>query len=173
MPCSLSPEERASLVKANLKFAWWFARRYYDKGVPYDDVRQEAVLALCYAVSRFEPVIHGANIRTYAGWWIFQKLNNLVKRNASFPGSDELDEEALIADDPLLGRDERYMEQLWDAVESLPERDQNILVRRFGLFGPECTVGETAARAQVSRYKVRKSIARSVKSLGAQLNKIA
>ncbi len=173
MVSSLTAEERGSLVKANLKFAWWFARRYYGKGVPREDVEQEAVLALCHAVERFDPINHSACIRTYASWWIMQKLNNLVRKNARFLTSHEAYQAELITDEPLLEHDERYIEQLWQSVEALPQSDQDILVHRFGLFGPECTVAETAARLHTTGYKIRKSIARSVKSLGAGLKEIA
>lgn len=171
MISSLTPVERESLVTSNLKFAWWFARRYQGKGVPYDDLRQEAILGLCEAVARFDSTF-GANIRTFAAWYIMRNLKRAIASNKRFPGTLTA-ENAPIAKEPVLERQEAVLSELWDFVESLPETDQQILVHRFGLIGPQWTLAETAARLHTSVFKIRKSTSRSLKVLSQELREIA
>lgn len=57
---------RNRLVEAHVGFAHHVARRYSNKGVADDDLRQIALLALVKAVDRFDPT-HGAAFTTFAG----------------------------------------------------------------------------------------------------------
>lgn len=57
---------RNQLVEAHIGFAHHIARRYRNRGVPDDDLRQIALLALVKAVDRFDPDV-GAAFTSFAG----------------------------------------------------------------------------------------------------------
>ena len=57
---------RNTLVEAHIGFANHIARRYGNRGVPDDDLRQIALLALVKAVDRFDPEV-GAAFTSFAG----------------------------------------------------------------------------------------------------------
>lgn len=57
---------RNQLVEAHIGFAHHLARRYRNRTVPEDDLRQVALLALVKAVDRFDPDV-GVAFTTFAG----------------------------------------------------------------------------------------------------------
>lgn len=61
-----SPELRDELIASHVPFAIHIARRYQDRGVPTEDLRQVALVGLIKAVDRFDPE-HGAAFTTFAG----------------------------------------------------------------------------------------------------------
>lgn len=61
-----SKSTRNALVAEHMGLAVFFARRFANRGVSDDDLRQVAMLALVKAVDRFDPE-NGAAFSTYAG----------------------------------------------------------------------------------------------------------
>ena len=57
---------RNELVEAHLGFGVHVARKYANRGVPDDDLRQVAMVALVKAVDRFDPT-RGVSFSTFAG----------------------------------------------------------------------------------------------------------
>jgi RNA polymerase sigma-B factor len=57
---------RNRLVEHHRHLADYFVRRYSHRGVPADDLRQIALLAIVHAVQRFDPE-NGASFSTFAG----------------------------------------------------------------------------------------------------------
>ncbi|NNE94592.1 MAG: sigma-70 family RNA polymerase sigma factor [Acidimicrobiales bacterium] len=58
--------DRNALVEAHIGFAHHIARRYGNRGVSEEDLRQIALLALVKSVDRFD-VEHGAAFTSFAG----------------------------------------------------------------------------------------------------------
>jgi RNA polymerase sigma factor (sigma-70 family) len=171
---TLTDHERQQLITANLAFAGWFARRYQGQGVPYNDLRQEARLALCEAAQTFDPSNHSANIRTYAGWLIWRRLKDLVEKTRKFPAVVDLTEREPVDLGSELPYPECVIEELLDSVSTLPNPDQEILVRRYGLDGaPKWSLEETEQRLGISGFKIRQSIKRSLTVLSQDLREIA
>jgi RNA polymerase sigma factor (sigma-70 family) len=171
---SLTPDERQALISANLAFAGWFARRYQGHGVPYNDLRQEARLALCEAAQSFDPANHSANIRTYAGWLIWGRLNKLVEKANKFPTLVDFTEDQPVDPGSELPYPESVIDELLDSVSTLPDPDQEILVRRYGLDGaPKWSVEETELKLGISAFQIRRSISRSFRILNRELREIA
>jgi RNA polymerase primary sigma factor len=77
-----------------------------------------------------------------------------AEENGSELGEFVEDERASDAADEVISHVERSF--LQDAIEQLPERHRNVLIRRYGLddWGP-ATLAELGAELQVSRQRVR------------------
>lgn len=69
---------RDELILDNQGLAIAFARRYRDRGVPFDDLRQTALEALVRAVDRFDPD-RGLRFSTYAGRTIDGELKQYFR----------------------------------------------------------------------------------------------
>jgi RNA polymerase sigma-B factor len=65
-PADRTAGERNALVESHLHVAETYVRRYRRRGVPEDDLRQVAGLALVHAADRFDPD-GGASFSTFAG----------------------------------------------------------------------------------------------------------
>ncbi len=108
------------------KLAYGVARRYQNRGLPLEDLRQEALLGLVYAAGRFDPDC-GAQFSTYAVYWIKKQILQALDRESAASlladplESQHLEElaapETLPAEDPALR-----------LPESLPELERRILV---------------------------------------------
>ena len=68
---------RERLAVSNLRLALSIARRHQGRGVPLDDLVQEANLGLLKAVDRFD-WRRGFRFSTYATWWIRQQVTRAV-----------------------------------------------------------------------------------------------
>lgn len=67
------PLLRKTLIESHLRIAAYLARRYTDRGEPYDDLFQVASVALIGAVDRFEPG-RGVSFSTFATQTILGEL---------------------------------------------------------------------------------------------------
>jgi len=72
-------EARATFVAANRRLAVAVALRYQRRGLPLDDLVQEATAGLLRAVDLFDPA-RGYQFSTYAVWWIKQALRRALAR---------------------------------------------------------------------------------------------
>jgi RNA polymerase primary sigma factor len=68
---------RERLAVSNLRLALSIARRYVGRGLPLDDLVQEANIGLLKAVDRFD-WRRGFRFSTYATWWIRQQVSRAV-----------------------------------------------------------------------------------------------
>ncbi len=66
-------EARATLVRANLRFAFSIAKKFQHRGVGLEDLVSEANAGLLRAADKFDPEV-GVNFISYAVWWIRQAL---------------------------------------------------------------------------------------------------
>jgi RNA polymerase primary sigma factor len=68
---------RERLMLCNLRLALSIAKRYQEKGLPIEDLVQEANLGLLKAVDRFD-WRRGFRFSTYATWWIRQAVTRAL-----------------------------------------------------------------------------------------------
>jgi len=68
---------RDHMATANLKLAFFHAKKYLYSGEPLDDLAQEANIGLLKAVDRYD-WRRGFRFSTYATWWIRQQISRHV-----------------------------------------------------------------------------------------------
>lgn len=68
---------RDRMASANLKLAFFHAKKYLYSGVPLDDLAQEGNIGLLKAVDRYDWRL-GFRFSTYATWWIRQQISRHV-----------------------------------------------------------------------------------------------
>jgi len=68
---------RERLAVSNLRLAFSIARRHQGRGLPLDDLVQEANIGLLKAVDRFD-WRKGFRFSTYATWWIRQQITRAI-----------------------------------------------------------------------------------------------
>ncbi|MDD4223971.1 MAG: sigma-70 family RNA polymerase sigma factor [Candidatus Cloacimonetes bacterium] len=89
--------ERDRLIENHLRLAYKYAQKYQNRGLPLEDLRQEALLGLLEAARRFEPE-RGWNFSTYACPWIKKRLlAALAKEKRATAGTEQLGERDLPA----------------------------------------------------------------------------
>lgn len=156
------------LVQHNLKFVVSMAKKYRDKGVPFEDLISEGNLGLYHAAEKYDGSRETRFI-TYAVWWIKNSFNECIKRN------DRINE--MDIDDFLWGKNksdtfrteiinERFEEQLNDIqsrnasinelMECLQERERKVVAMFFGLDGKkEMNLDEIGQDMNLSMERVR------------------
>jgi RNA polymerase primary sigma factor len=68
---------REFMISSNLRLAISIAKRYMNKGAPFEDLIQESNIGLIKAVDRFD-WRRGFKFSTYATWWIKQSVRRHV-----------------------------------------------------------------------------------------------
>lgn len=72
---------RDRMTAANLKLAFFHAKKYLHSGEPLDDLAQEGNLGLLKAVDRYD-WRRGFRFSTYATWWIRQQISRHIADKA-------------------------------------------------------------------------------------------
>jgi RNA polymerase primary sigma factor len=178
-------EATENLVRSNLPFVTYVARRYKDRGVPLEDLIAEGAVGLMKAVRRFDPE-NGTRFTTYASFWIKKAIIEALltrprvvhlpryarEKGHAFPRELSLDAPMRIAEtnstwgDRLPDtRSRGAVETLADREErrrlrrlvlDLPPREQAVLAERFGLHGgPVRTLTEIGTALGLSKERVR------------------
>ena len=73
---------RDLMIASNLRLAISIAKRYMNKGAPFEDLIQESNVGLIKAVDRFD-WRRGFKFSTYASWWIRQAVASHVTEQSS------------------------------------------------------------------------------------------
>lgn len=159
---------RDDLITHNLRLVVYLAKKYENSGVPQEDMISIGTIGLIKAVNTFTPA-RNIKLATYASRCIENEILMHLRKNASQRTEVSLDEplntdwdgnELLLSD--VLGTDAdtvmRPIEadvdrQLLDAaIAKLSQREQEIIVLRFGLRGNrEQTQKEVADRLGISQ----------------------
>ena len=165
------------LIEHNLRLVVFIARRFENTGVNLEDLISIGTIGLIKAISTYR---RDKNIKlaTYASRCIENEILMHIRKISSQKAEVSLDEpinmdydgnELLLSD--ILGTDEdmilRPLEDdvdlciLRQAVKDLPEREREIVVMRFGLYGhKELTQKEVAqfmgiSQSYISRLEKR------------------
>src|SRR6201995_4101290 len=70
-------EERALMIRSNLRLVVKIAHDYANLGLPLLDLISEGNIGLMKAVERFDPA-KGGKLSTYAMWWIKQSIKRAL-----------------------------------------------------------------------------------------------
>ena len=161
-------EVRQLLIERNLRLVVYIARRFENTGINIEDLISIGTIGLIKAISTYRSD-KNIKLATYASRCIENEILMHLRKNASQRTEVSLDEplntdwdgnELLLSD--ILGTDSdevsRPIEEdvdrtlLNDAIARLDEREREIIVRRFGLFGTkEQTQKEVADRRGISQ----------------------
>ena len=74
-------QHRDQMTAANLKLAFFHAKKYLHSGEPLDDLAQEGNIGLLKAVDRYD-WRRGFRFSTYATWWVRQQIGRHVADKA-------------------------------------------------------------------------------------------
>ena len=142
---------RDDLITHNLRLVVYLAKKYENTGVPAEDMISIGTIGLIKAVNTFRPD-RGIKLATYASRCIeneilmhLRKVSNM-KTEMSFdePLSVDWDGNELTLSDVLGTEPDAVSELLEDddekrllrgIVRRLPEKERQLMVQRFGLFG--------------------------------------
>ena len=148
-----SPEARNRLIEHNLRLVVYIAKRFENTGINIEDLISIGTLGLIKAINTF---CAGKNIKlaTYASRCIENEILMYIRKTSGKHCEISIDEplnvdwdgnELLLSD--ILGSDEEpavasIMKEeenaaIYEAVNSLDEREKQIIILRFGLYGKE------------------------------------
>lgn len=82
-PFACTPD---ALLAAHTALAYGIAKRYTGRGLPLEDLRQEALMGLLDAARSFDST-KGAEFSTYATFWIKKRVLAALDRESSSGGS--------------------------------------------------------------------------------------
>ena len=71
---------RETLIKANLRFVMFCAKKYLGRGVELEDLNSLGIEGLMKAVDKFD-YTKGFRFATYAVWWINQSITRGIDKN--------------------------------------------------------------------------------------------
>ncbi len=156
------------LIERNLRLVVFIARRFENTGVNLEDLISIGTIGLIKAISTYR-LDRNIKLATYASRCIENEILMHIRKTSAQKAEVSLDEpinmdydgnELLLSD--ILGTDEdmilRPLEDdvdlrvLRQAVKELPQREQEIVVMRFGLYGhQEMTQKEVAQKMGISQ----------------------
>ena len=171
------PAARATLIERNLRLVSHIVKKYYSRTNDTEDLVSIGTIGLIKAIDSFDPS-KGTRLATYASRCIENEILMYIRKNSARrceisieePLSVDWDGNELLLSD-ILGTDadavsrpleddaERAM--LLRAIETLGERDRQIILLRFGIGGArEATQKEVAdllgiSQSYISRLEKR------------------
>lgn len=177
------------LIVHNLRLVVYIAKKFENTGVPIDDLTSIGTMGLIKAVKSFIP---SKNIKfaTYASRCVENEILMYLRKRSN-KNMDLSMDEALSTDSDgnelnlidVLYTDENEISKniekendrkiVWKSLESLPPRERDIMVMRFGLTGkPEKTQKEVADIIGISQSYISRLEKRILKKLKKEIEKI-
>ena len=181
-----SEEAKQLLIERNLRLVVFIARRFENTGVNLEDLISIGTIGLIKAISTYR-IEKNIKLAKYASRCIENEILMHIRKISSQKTEVSLDEpinmdydgnELLLSD--ILGTDEdmilRPLEDdvdlcvLRQAVKELPERERQIVVMRFGLYGhQELTQKEVAQKMGISQSYISRLEKRIMQKLRKEL----
>ena len=168
---------KSQLIERNLRLVVYIARRFENTGVGIEDLISIGTIGLIKAVNTYKPA-KNIKLATYAARCIENEILMHLRKTANLKSEVSFDEplntdwdgnELLLSD--VMGTEEDVVmkpieddvdrQLLFEALEKLDEREQQIITMRFGLRGgPERTQKEVAdvlgiSQSYISRLEKR------------------
>ncbi|CAG9619794.1 RNA polymerase sporulation sigma factor SigE [Sutcliffiella rhizosphaerae] len=180
---------RSILIERNLRLVVYIARKFENTGINIEDLISIGTIGLIKAVNTFNPE-KKIKLATYASRCIeneilmYLRRNNKVRSEVSFDEPLNIDwdgNELLLSD--VLGTDEDIITKdleanvdrklLLKALESLNDREKQIMELRFGLIGgEEKTQKDVADMLGISQSYISRLEKRIIKRLRKEFNKM-
>ena len=181
-----SEEAKQLLIERNLRLVVFISRRFENTGVNLEDLISIGTIGLIKAINTYR-LDKNIKLATYASRCIENEILMHIRKISSQKAEVSLDEpinmdydgnELLLSD--ILGTDEdmimRPLEDdvdlciLRQAVKELPERERDIVVMRFGLYGhKELTQKEIAQYMGISQSYISRLEKRIMQKLRKEL----
>ncbi|MGL4655140.1 MAG: RNA polymerase sporulation sigma factor SigE [Sarcina sp.] len=180
---------RTILIERNLRLVVYIARKFENTGVGVEDLISVGTIGLIKAVNTFNPE-KNIKLATYASRCIeneilmYLRKNSKVKAEISFyePLNIDWDGNELLLSDILgtendivynLIEDEVDRQLLVVAMENLSEREKEIIMLRFGLYGKqEKTQKEVADMLGISQSYISRLEKKIIKRLKKEISKM-
>lgn len=161
-------QARELLIVHNLRLVVYIAKKFETAGHSLEDFISIGTIGLIKAVETFRPD-RNIKLATYASRCIENEILMFLRKSSQYRGDISIDEplnvdwdgnelllsDVLGTDDDIVSRgieQEAEREMLLDAVNSLPDREREILEYRFGLGGKkELTQKEVADKIGISQ----------------------
>ena len=183
-------EARQELIEHNLRLVVYIARRFENTGVGIEDLISIGTIGLIKAVGTYR-VDKNIKLATYASRCIENEILMHLRKNANRRGEVSFDEplntdwdgnELLLSD--VLGTEEDLVERpieeavdrslLASALETLSQREREIITLRFGLGGRrEQTQKEVADRMGISQSYISRLEKRIIVRLKKEILKMS
>ncbi len=181
---------RDTLIAHNLRLVVYISKKFESTGIGTEDLVSIGTIGLVKAINTFNPN-KNIKIATYASKCIENEILMFIRKTSPLKLEVSIDEplntdsdgnELLLGD--ILGSDsdevhkgieaeeERLM--IYRAIEKLNERDKEIIVKRFGLFGTrELTQKELADSMGISQSYISRLEKRIINQLKRDIIKQA
>ncbi len=176
------PSARNLLITHNLRLVVYISKKFESSNICLEDLISIGTIGLIKAVNTFCPE-KNIKLATYASRCIENEILMFLRKAAQYRGEISIDEplnvdwdgnELLLSD--ILGTDEDIVnrgiewesecETLRAAVQSLPEREREIMEMRFGLYGRrEMTQKEVAEKIGISQSYISRLEKKIIKKL--------
>ncbi len=181
-----SEEAKQLLIERNLRLVVFISRRFENTGVNLEDLISIGTIGLIKAINTYR-LEKNIKLATYASRCIENEILMHIRKISAQKAEVSLDEpinmdydgnELLLSD--ILGTDEdmilRPLEDdvdlciLRQAVKDLPEREREIVIMRFGLYGhKELTQKEVAQYMGISQSYISRLEKRIMQKLRKEL----
>jgi len=182
------PEARSALIERNLRLVVYIARRFENTGINIEDLISIGTIGLIKSINTFDG---GKNIKlaTYASRCIENEILMFLRKtgaqkleisfdeplNTDWDGNELLLSEILGTDADMIIRpleDNTDKELLVQALARLTEREQSIIIMRFGLGGAhELTQKEVADSMGISQSYISRLEKRIITRLRREMIK--
>ena len=184
------PTARATLIERNLRLVVYIARKFENTGIGIEDLISIGTIGLIKAVNSFDPE-KNIKLATYASRCIENEILMVLRRtsrlklevsfdeplNTDWDGNELLLSDILGTEPDLVSREldsavEKQM--LAAAVDTLSERERDIVRMRYGLGGGgEHTQKEVADMLGISQSYISRLEKRIIGKLRTQIEKMA
>ena len=181
---------RATLIERNLRLVVYIARKFENTGISIEDLISIGAIGLIKAVNSFDPD-KNIKLATYASRCIENEILMYLRKNAARRGEVSFDEplntdwdgnELLLSD--ILGTEADIVLQpieadadcqmLLSALETLTQREREIITLRYGLGGHrEQTQKEVADRLGISQSYISRLEKRTLLRLRRELQRLS
>ena len=180
---------RARLIEHNLRLVVYIARRFENTTVNIEDLISIGAIGLIKAVNTFKSS-KTVKLATYASRCIENEILMYLRKNSASRAEVSIDEplntdydgnELLLSD--ILGtdadevirplEDDADREMLMRAIDTLSEREKNIILLRYGFVGGvEYTQKEVAALLGISQSYISRLEKRIIAQLRGEMIKL-
>lgn len=179
---------RDLLIERNIRLVWKIVHKFRNTGQDPEELFQIGVVGLIKAVDAFD-VDRGCKLIGYAGICIENEILMELRRKrrrqmetsleqpiptpkdgGTLTLADLLGTDADEVEKPMLLEDDRA--EVWQAVDSLKDRDRSMIVMLYGLEGqPAKTQWETARALGVTQCWISRLEKRALDKMRAELNR--